>query len=171
MLLSLRPLILGSRRIGWISSCTRGRAEVSELARPRRFSAPMLAILAAAVVGLRGPGASQPESLRSAFHEMCALLRCPRRHRACFVGGGPLHCKLSERGSRGISPIDVTCQLPRSSDHCHFGSKSRLVIHARHRTRHRPLCGLAHPVSPCAARCYTLCVHRALHGATQPVSL
>ena len=72
MLLSLRPLILGSRRIGWISSCTRGRAEVSELARPRRFSAPMLAILAAAVVGLRGPGASQPESLRSAFQEMCA---------------------------------------------------------------------------------------------------
>ena len=72
VLLSLRPLILGSRRIGWISSCTRGRAEVSELARPRRFSAPMLAILAAAVVGLRGPGASQPESLRSAFQEMCS---------------------------------------------------------------------------------------------------
>ena len=48
--------------------------------------------------------------------------------------------------------------------------KSRLVIHARPRTRNRFLCGLAHPGSPCAARCHTPCVYRALHGATQPVS-
>ena len=50
--------------------------------------------------------------------------------------------------------------------------KSRLVIHAGPRTRNRFLCGLAHPVSPCAARCQTRRVYRALlHGATQPVSL
>ena len=115
VLLSLRLLILGSRRIGLISSCTRGRAEVSELACPRCFSACMLVILASAVVGLRGPGASQPASLCSAF-QPAGSVRCPLHTPTLSALLFRLRDVFQEMVERQEKQIQHS-QLARSSSH------------------------------------------------------
>ena len=70
----------------------------------------------------------------------------------------------------GISPIDVTCKLARSSDHCHSGS-TKPPCDTRPPSDSRPVpvrsgspritlrCSVPHALRlSCPARCYSACV-------------